>query len=526
MAIVWLARPLSRLGELVVAKMLLPQYAMDENFQQMFLDEARIASGIQHPNVARILDTGEAEGTPYIAMEYVDGEPLARITQAVKKSGKPFPMGVALRIVADACAGLHAAHELRDRSGVLLGVVHRDVSPQNILVRATGTAAVIDFGIAKARDRLAEETRAGNLKGKVRYMAPEQARAKEVDRRVDVWALGAVLFELFSGKGPYEGGSEIASLQRLVKGGAPADLPPAVPAPVREIVARALAPSVDERYGTAEELQHALSLALPLLGDPTDSASVARFAAPFMKDRSRARSTAASEAMATLDAEGARAPARPTAASSEFLPPLAEDQDDAGIDDEATRVDMRFAAATDSRPSRTLALAPPSPSSEAPRTLMSALPSPRSEAPRTVASALRSPDSEPPRTLALARDQLPPRDKIPSNRPFVANQIAQSIMEVLGDPPSVRPSGSTGPPDALSPGADHEGAAPVVLQESPRFGGWQPVANPQQTASQRPLPVEPRRSWGRLWLFVLVLLLLAAGGTVFSLRHRLYPHKK
>lgn len=307
MAVVWLSRVLGPgEGRLVVVKMLLPQYAMDEQFQQMFVDEARISSGIAHANVARILDAGENTATPYLVMEYIDGESIARLTEQVKKAGVKFPAGIALRLIADAAAGLHAAHELRDRDGMLLNVVHRDVSPQNVLVRNVGTAAVIDFGIAKARDRLAEETRAGNLKGKVRYMAPEQALGKPVDRRVDVWALGAMLYEIFAGKGPYEGGSEIAALQRLVKGQKPADLPASVPEAVRRVVSRALSPNRDERFATAADFERSLEDTMHELGEVAHADDVARFAAPYMHERSAARYQAACDAIAQIDGQSGR----------------------------------------------------------------------------------------------------------------------------------------------------------------------------------------------------------------------------
>ncbi len=354
MAVVWLSRVLGPgEGRLVVVKMLLPQYAMDEQFQQMFVDEARISSGIAHANVARILDAGENTVTPYLVMEYIDGESIARLTEQVKKAGVKFPAGIALRLIADAAAGLHAAHELRDRDGMLLNVVHRDVSPQNVLVRNVGTAAVIDFGIAKARDRLAEETRAGNLKGKVRYMAPEQALGKPVDRRVDVWALGAMLYEIFAGKGPYEGGSEIAALQRLVKGQKPADLPASVPEAVRRVVSRALSPNRDERFATAADLESALVDAMHELGEIAHAEDVARFAAPYMHERSAARYQAARDAIAQIDGQSGRPlSALQATASGGYMAVTPEMADD------ATQVNLHYdpGALTHEDP-RTVALA-------------------------------------------------------------------------------------------------------------------------------------------------------------------------
>jgi len=176
MATVWIARVQGKHGfeKLVAVKTILPHLASDEDFRTMFLDEASIASRIRHPNVADMLDLGEENGTLYIVLEWINGDSLAKLYKAVEASGQPFPVHLLLRIGADACAGLHAAHELLDGEGNRMGVVHRDVSPQNILVTVAGVTKVIDFGIAKAFDRMAEATQTGMLKGKAQYTAPEQ----------------------------------------------------------------------------------------------------------------------------------------------------------------------------------------------------------------------------------------------------------------------------------------------------------------------------------------------------------------
>src|SRR5205085_8700863 len=165
-----------------------------------------------------------------------------------------IPAGVALRVCADAAAGLHAAHTLKERDGTMLGVVHRDVSPQNILISNAGSTVLIDFGVAKARDRVAQDTTAGQLKGKIRYMAPERALGKNVDHRADVWSLGAILYELFAGVAPYEGPNEVATLHKLTAGGPPPPLPESTPGPVVAVIQRALAYEADERYATSLEL--------------------------------------------------------------------------------------------------------------------------------------------------------------------------------------------------------------------------------------------------------------------------------
>src|ERR1700733_10941256 len=197
MASVWLARMRGKRGfeKLVAIKTIKAELVDDPRFEEMFLDEARIASGIAHPNVAQIIDLGEKSGVLYLVMEWVDGESLAKVRKFAVKARIRIPLGLSLRIIADACAGLHAAHELKGPDGELLGVVHRDVSPQNILIGTAGAVKVIDFGIAKAQNRLGTRTRTGVVKGKVQYMAPEQAQGYAHDRRIDVWALGVCLYE-------------------------------------------------------------------------------------------------------------------------------------------------------------------------------------------------------------------------------------------------------------------------------------------------------------------------------------------
>lgn len=284
---------------MVVIKMILPQYSQDARFQEMFLDEARIASRIEHSNVARILDVGEHEGNYFMVMEWVDGDSLSKVFRAAEQRGQRVPTGVALRVCADAAAGLHAAHELKDRDGSLLGVIHRDVSPQNILIANTGATMLIDFGVAKARDRVSQETSAGQLKGKIRYMAPEQALGRSIDRRADVWALGAILYELVTGSPPYDGPNEVATLHKLTSGAPPAPVPPDVPEPVRAVLERALAYDPESRYATALELNLALEGAMVELGDPTSIAVVAHYTAQLLAERKAARRRAVETALQT-----------------------------------------------------------------------------------------------------------------------------------------------------------------------------------------------------------------------------------
>ncbi|MBX3232901.1 MAG: serine/threonine protein kinase [Labilithrix sp.] len=260
MAAVWIARLIRKRGfeKLVAIKMILSSHSQDETFQEMFFDEARIASRIEHPNVAHIHDLGDDEGIVYLVMEYIDGHALTKLRKAIAASGDRFPLPVALRVMADVCAGLHNAHELRSNEGELLAVVHRDVSPQNILVSVAGVSKVIDFGVAKAANRSAIKTNTGFIKGKLQYMAPEQALARPVDRRADVWAVGAVLYHLLASRPPYEADNQLALLHLLERGHPPAPLPASVPAAVAAIVARALAHDLGARYAGADALGAAI----------------------------------------------------------------------------------------------------------------------------------------------------------------------------------------------------------------------------------------------------------------------------
>ncbi len=299
MASVWIARHTGKLGfeKFVAVKTVLPKYAADIQFQRMFQDEARIASRIEHVNVAQILDVGEQHSITYLVMEYVDGESLATIHRSLVKKGKGIPEGIILRVLADVCGGLHAAHELREADGRLLRVVHRDVSPQNVLVSSKGIAKLIDFGIAKARDRLAGETKAGQLKGKVKYMAPEQAIGGAIDRRADLWAVGAVLYHLLSGRPPYDAENEVRSLMLLTSGLPPRPLSPSVHPAVAAVVKRALANHRDERYATAAEMQDGLEAAMVAANVVTNAAAVSSFFSEHLADRVQRRKDAVATAL-------------------------------------------------------------------------------------------------------------------------------------------------------------------------------------------------------------------------------------
>ena len=303
MGAVWLARYTGKFGftRLVVVKVMLAQYARDENMRAMFIDEARIAASIDHPNVVSTLDVGEQDGILFLAMNWVDGDSLSRLVLEVSKANQRLPAGVALKIAADVCAGLHAAHELRDQHDELRGLVHRDVSPQNILLATNGRAMLIDFGIAKANKRVSEETSVGRIKGKLSYMSPEQARTSAVDRRADIFSVGAVLYEIFAGVPPFERESDIQTLTRLTRGGPASPLPVGTHPVVQNVVMRALALEPSARYQTAEEMSYELVVAMREIGAPTTDQEVARYGEPFLAGRRDQRQQAVQNALFAAD---------------------------------------------------------------------------------------------------------------------------------------------------------------------------------------------------------------------------------
>jgi eukaryotic-like serine/threonine-protein kinase len=243
----------------VAIKRIHPHLIEDDQFIHMFLDEARIAALISHANVAQVFDLGADGGTYWIAMEYLHGEPLREVMRAVEEGGQRMGFEIASRIICDACEGLHAAHDLRGKGGEPLNLVHRDVTPHNLFVTYEGTTKVVDFGIAKVAGRLSN-TRAGTLKGKLAYMAPEQVRGQEIDRRTDIFALGVVLWELTTGQRLFRMDSDLETLEKVqaCQVTPPSALVDGFPPDLEAIVLKALAQDREKRYQTAREFSRAL----------------------------------------------------------------------------------------------------------------------------------------------------------------------------------------------------------------------------------------------------------------------------
>ena len=271
----------------VAIKRLHPELARDPELVTMLMDEARMAARIHHPNVVQTLDVIAIDGELLLVLEYVEGESLARLLAAVRDKGERVPVAIAASIVAGALRGVHAAHEAKDERGAPLELVHRDLSPQNILVDVNGIARVLDFGVAKARGR-AYVTEGLSLKGKVAYMAPEQIHGK-TSRQSDVFAMGVVLWETLVGERLFQGGSQGEVMASILS--TRIDRPSArgvqLPAALEEVVVLSLSRNPKKRIGTALEMALAIEASLPLPGVVEVSSFVHRVAQASLEGRQR-----------------------------------------------------------------------------------------------------------------------------------------------------------------------------------------------------------------------------------------------
>ena len=270
----------------VAIKRLHAHLARDPEFVKMFLDEARIAARIRHPNVVPVLDVVNTEGEIFLVMEYVAGESLALLARAVRDRGERIPFPIAAALVVGVLRGLHAAHEATDERGQPLCIVHRDVSPQNILVGRDGSAHLLDFGVAKAEGQL-QTTREGRIKGKVGYMPPEQARGSEVTRAVDIYAAGVVLWELLTGERLFAGDNDAIVLERVLFGEVVAPSGKGAPPELDEVVMRALGKVPESRFSTAREMARAIEAAVDVASGAEITEWLEMQAGGLIEDRQR-----------------------------------------------------------------------------------------------------------------------------------------------------------------------------------------------------------------------------------------------
>jgi eukaryotic-like serine/threonine-protein kinase len=305
---VWVASEVNAPGRarLVAVKTALSEDGASESFYKVLFDEARIASLLTHPNVCTIHGAERDRGVVYLTMDYSDGGSLRELLDAMPERRLEIPMAV--RIVARVCSGLHAAHELLGEDGELLHVVHRDVSPQNILVSTTGQVRLTDFGVAKARGQVHAPTQTGEVKGKLSYMAPEQVTTRDIDRRADIFALGCVLYEATVGERPYAGGDALATLYQLLEEPLtpPSVKSPGYPPELEKIILRAMARDREARFATAEELGRALERFLLTEKAMVSDSRVADLVRKTLADAIARRSSAIAEAIQTIEDEKTR----------------------------------------------------------------------------------------------------------------------------------------------------------------------------------------------------------------------------
>jgi len=286
---VWTARPIGTgFARTVALKLVRSEMSGDGNYARMFIDEATLASAIHHPNVCETYELGKHGDRLFMAMEWVAGDSLAGLLRQ-GDTLVALDLRIAARIIADACAGLHAAHETVGPDGSLLGVVHRDISPPNILISLQGVSKVSDFGIAKARYQLHERTKTGEVKGKFAYIPPEQLSGGKVDRRADIYAMGCVLYVATLGSRPFGNGADALRKILLNEYKAPSALRPDYPPVLETIIRRALAAKMEERFATAEEMQVALEEWLMQTGKLVTTTDVAKCVKERINAEARAR---------------------------------------------------------------------------------------------------------------------------------------------------------------------------------------------------------------------------------------------
>src|SRR5689334_7796636 len=258
MAEVWLARQSGMQGfeKIVVIKRARPELT-DHGTTRLFLEEARLVATLEHPNIAQVYEIGFVNGSYFFVMEYVDGADLRRLIEAAIAKRQPIALAEAVYIISHVCAALHYAHDKHDLEGNPLHIIHRDVSPSNVLISRDGAVKVCDFGVAKVHNRKVETTQNGVLKGKFSYMSPEQCQSRPIDCRSDVFSIGILLYELTTLSKLFRASSDFALLQQIAEGRI---LPPSLRVPdyppeLENIVMKALARDPDERYQSAQALQ-------------------------------------------------------------------------------------------------------------------------------------------------------------------------------------------------------------------------------------------------------------------------------
>ena len=274
----------------VAIKRVLPHLSEKKKFIAMFLDEARISAQLSHSNCVQVFDIGVGDNAYFIVMEYVDGANLKTIAESLKKQGKDFPVAAAALIAHEICKGLVYAHELTDPQGIPLNIVHRDMSPPNVLITKFGEVKIVDFGLAKASSQL-EKSEPGIIKGKFSYLSPEAAMGQDVDSRTDIFAVGIILWELLAGQRLFLGDTDFQTVKKVQQVHVPSisQINRKVPPELERIVNKALAKDITQRYGTARELGQDLVRFMFSYGQPISGFDIAGIVQGAMREKQRVR---------------------------------------------------------------------------------------------------------------------------------------------------------------------------------------------------------------------------------------------
>jgi serine/threonine-protein kinase len=274
----------------VAIKRVLPHLSEKKKFISMFLDEARLSASLSHSNCVQVFDIGVGDSAYFIVMEFVDGANLKSIAESIRKQGREFPVSAAVFICAEICKGLSYAHEMKDANGVPQHIVHRDMSPPNVLVTKYGEVKIVDFGLAKASTQL-EKSEPGIIKGKFSYLSPEAATGQEVDARTDIFAVGIMLWEMLSGQRLFLGETDYQTVRKVQQAQVPSisQINPRVPPDLEKIVQKALARDQTARYQTARELGQDLNRFLFKNGEPVGTFDIATLVQGAMRERQKVR---------------------------------------------------------------------------------------------------------------------------------------------------------------------------------------------------------------------------------------------
>lgn len=274
----------------VAIKRVLPHLSEKKKFISMFLDEARLSAQLSHSNCVQVFDIGVGDNAFFIVMEFVDGANLKSIAESLRKQGKDFPVSAAALIAHEICKGLSYAHELTDQQGMPLNLVHRDMSPPNVLVTKFGEVKIVDFGLAKASSQL-EKSEPGIIKGKFSYLSPEAALGQEVDSRTDIFAVGIILWELLAGQRLFLGDTDFQTVKKVQVARVPpiSQINRKVPPELERIVNKTLAKDILQRYATARELGQDLTRFMFTYGQPISTFDIATIVQSTMREKQRVR---------------------------------------------------------------------------------------------------------------------------------------------------------------------------------------------------------------------------------------------